>query len=111
MDGGVGGEALGVERLAPLASVSLVMLRPLFSSKVAEVRSSSAVKVTSAVAVRLVVGRVEVGDDDVAGDVELRADGGCGSEGADGTAGTRGRRAARIRGGSEGRLEVGGHAF
>ena len=54
-DGGVGGEALGVERLVRLASVSLVMLRPLLSSKVAVVRSSSAVKVTSAVAVRWLV--------------------------------------------------------
>ncbi len=40
---------------APLLSVSDVMLRPLFSSKVAVVRSSSAVKLTSAVAVSLPV--------------------------------------------------------
>ena len=51
-DGGVVGQALGVEGLALSASVTLVTCRPLFSSKVAVVRSSSAVKVTSAVAVR-----------------------------------------------------------
>ena len=57
----------------PLAAVTLVICRPLFSSKMAVVRSSSAVKVTAAVAVRWLHGGVEVGGDDVAGDVAAAA--------------------------------------
>ena len=92
-------------------SVSVVMLRPLLSSKVAVVRSSSAVKVTCGGRGELVGGGVEVGVDDVAGDVELRACGGGegGAPGGDGEG--RAKAASRLHGaaGDAGWIR-GGHA-